>query len=504
MKMDRRAIITVLMTVAAHLIMAPTASAVWDHAHGDATNSGFAKVATAPAVKPQQTVPLGKLAPGAGPVIGPSGTLYVGNTHGQVLAFHPDGTPAWTKLLPLGDPFLASPVVDSEGAVYLATSRKDQGRTHDGGTFTHYEGGLLKLSGDTGAIFWSVPLPGVATGRAARITGGPVAAAPPSILRSGGLEVVVLPVTYNHPGGVELRLLAFAPQNGALLGNTLVGSKQVEVSGSWFDNLDPAQWACIAVAIAVEPAGLPICGISYHEPKIGDFFVANWPMPGVAIADRANPPLVIVSDWLSRDTVGYRFESGAGFTQVFRVHDSARSRTSTPTVLPDGHIVMGTQDSGDPPRGRVTFPGPATPPLSDRKNLPWIAAAPTRLADGKFVVIQIPGKLAVFQARSNTIFGRFTLSGESIASAAASCTHLFVASDGAFTTFDAKTLQQVAQVPWSGGGLSSPVIGPAGHVYSVTHAADLTDSLLVWPPPPPGPAPSGVFKDACNSVVIQQ
>ena len=88
-----------------------------------------------------------------------------------------------------------------------------------------------------------------------------------------------------------------------------------------------------------------------RRAAIGDFFVANWPMPGVAIADRANPPLVIVSDWLSRDTVGYRFESGAGFTQVFRVYDSARSRTSTPTVLPDGHIVMGTQDSGDPRAG---------------------------------------------------------------------------------------------------------------------------------------------------------
>src|SRR5215468_9763884 len=256
MTLKWRPIITVLLAVCAPLTAIRPAHAVWDHAHGDAANTGFAGVDTAPAQKPQQTVPLGTLAPGAGPVIGPTGTLYVGNMHGKVLAFQPDGTPAWTKLLPLGDPFLASPVVDAEGFVYVASSRKDQGRTKEG-TFTHYEAGLLKLSGDTGDIAWIAPFPGIATGRAARITGGPVAAAPPSIWRSGSIEVVVIPVTYNYASGVELRLLAFAPQNGALLGNTVVSSKRLEVSGSWFDDLDLAQLTCAAVAIATEPAALP-------------------------------------------------------------------------------------------------------------------------------------------------------------------------------------------------------------------------------------------------------
>src|SRR5262249_58603895 len=105
------------------------AAAAWDHAHGDSANTGFARVVTAPALTPHQTIQLGALAPGAGPVIGPSGMLYVGTMHGKVLAFQPDGTPAWTKLLPLGDPFLAAPVVDPEGAVYLASTLKDQGRT---------------------------------------------------------------------------------------------------------------------------------------------------------------------------------------------------------------------------------------------------------------------------------------------------------------------------------------------------------------------------------------
>jgi len=269
-----RPMLAALITISAHVVTIVPAAATWDHAHGDSANTGFAQVDTAPAVSPLRSVELGTLAPGAGPVIGPSGMLYVGNMHGKVLAFQPDGTPAWTKLLPLGDPFLASPVVDAEGFVYVASSRKDQGRTKDG-TFTHYEAGLLKLSGDTGDIAWIAPFPGIATGRAARITGGPVAAAPPSIWRSGSIEVVVIPVTYNYASGVELRLLAFAPQNGALLGNTVVSSKRLEVSGSWFDDLDLAQLTCAAVAIATEPAALPICGISYHEPYLGDYFATS-------------------------------------------------------------------------------------------------------------------------------------------------------------------------------------------------------------------------------------
>src|SRR5262249_52892136 len=333
--------------------------------------------------------PLGTLAPGAGPVIGPTGMLYVGTMHGKVLAFQPDGTPVWTKLLPLGDPFLASPVVDAEGFVYLASSRKDEGRTKDG-AYTHFESRLHKLSGDTGDFAWSVVFPGVATGRAARNTGGPVAAAPPSIWRSGSIEVVMIPALYNYPGGVELRLLAFAPQNGALLGNTVVSSKSVEYSGDgdWFDGFDLSNLACMLVqGVLTGPATAlnPACLIRYHEPIVcsAPCLKALWPMPGVAIEPdrRGGPPLVIVSDEQNQDTVGDRFDPGGGFTAALRLHDAARAQTSTPTALPDGHIVMGTGDSTALNRGRVTFPGPATPhladtPLAERRNWGWIAAAP--------------------------------------------------------------------------------------------------------------------------------
>jgi hypothetical protein len=42
------------------------------------------------------------------------------------------------------------------------------------------------------------------------------------------------------------------------------------------------------------------------------------------------------------------------------------------------------------------------------------------------------------------------LAGESIASAAASCNHIFVATAQSFVSFDARTLAQLAFVPWVG------------------------------------------------------
>jgi hypothetical protein len=83
-----------IFVAAALLVVAAPASGAWDHPHGDSENSGFANVVTAPAVRPMQLVPVGELSAGAGPVVGPDGTVYVGNLFGQVFAFHANGSPA--------------------------------------------------------------------------------------------------------------------------------------------------------------------------------------------------------------------------------------------------------------------------------------------------------------------------------------------------------------------------------------------------------------------------
>ena len=99
---------------------APAEGGVWQHAHGSSTNTGFSKVDTAPAASHRPFTYLGAIAPGANPVVGPDGTVYIGNLQGQLHAFHADGTPYWTRQLNgLHGGIFAAPVVGNDGSIYV-------------------------------------------------------------------------------------------------------------------------------------------------------------------------------------------------------------------------------------------------------------------------------------------------------------------------------------------------------------------------------------------------
>jgi hypothetical protein len=133
-----------------------------------------------------------------------------------------------------------------------------------------------------------------------------------------------------------------------------------------------------------------------------------------------------------------------------------------------------------------------------------ITAAPTRLFDGRLVVIDNDGLMSVISgvgpeiSRTSTrVTLQTRLNGRSIASAAASCTHLFVASENEFVAYDVSTMLPVVRISWTYGGGYAPVIGPSGYVYGMT-----TLGLFVFPPPPPTPSTAvGVLKTPCGSVV---
>jgi hypothetical protein len=113
-------------------------------------------------------------------------------------------------------------------------------------------------------------------------------------------------------------------------------------------------------------------------------------------------------------------------------------------------------------------------------EIPYSVATPTRMADGRIAIVSVDRKMAVFGGTGigALVNRQITLPGQSMVSAAASRTHLFVSTAGSFLTYDANTLEKVAEISWVGGGTVQPIIGPFGHVYAMA-----STTLLDFPPP---------------------
>lgn len=139
-------------------VLPDTAQAQWQHPHGESANTGFARVNTLPAQRPRMTQPLGHLAPGVNPVVGPSGMVYVGNLEGELRAFNANGIPAWTrKLNSMHGGIYGSPVVGRDGSVYVISTI--QYRDHRDGVEAHrFESFLHKFTAGGGWLF-AVPFP---------------------------------------------------------------------------------------------------------------------------------------------------------------------------------------------------------------------------------------------------------------------------------------------------------------------------------------------------------
>lgn len=96
----------------------------WDHAHGGAANTGYADLVTRPATLPDRAIgAIGTYAPGAGPVIGRDGKVYLGDQQGNRRAFYPNGAASWTRKLGAWCTINASPVVDADGTIDVVGAR---------------------------------------------------------------------------------------------------------------------------------------------------------------------------------------------------------------------------------------------------------------------------------------------------------------------------------------------------------------------------------------------
>lgn len=292
-----------------------------------------------------------------------------------------------------------------------------------------------------------------------------------------------MPVVYFNPAhGRDVLLIAFST-TGTVIADTLVtegGSPETTGGSSYPDDVLECQLATQHTIVVPFFCPITVLMFGVGTPFDGDDAKGGWrpPLqPGVAIRPGstqifhgvpAMAPVVMMTDG-KQDKIAYAFSPESGFTQVARSTHTVRTFTTPPVVQDNGTTVTGTRD------GYITFTDRNFRQLPAVGGLGTLTAAPTRLVDGRLVVLSREGRISVVSGGEITWQSQF--SGQTIASAAASCTHFFVSTTDEFVTLNVKTLLPVAKVRWVGGGLSAPVIGAGGHVYAIA-----SDSLFVFPP----------------------
>ena len=441
------AVLVIAMTIA----FAAPASA-WQTAHGAPDNSGAVNVRTARAATPMATNgALGDIAPGAGPVIAPDGTLYLGNMQGTLMAFRPDGTPAWSRDIGGFQSILTSPAIGSDGSIYVVGSAYVRDHTTSPATQKRITE-LHKFTAGGGWL-WHRPFPGM------DISGAFPAS--PNILPMTGGDVVIVP----SGGTYAARVTAFSGDSGAILAHHTVTNRPPAISGG-------ASWEDVMCAI-VQIGGA--CGFSATLPGPAQQDKLPTPLkipfPSVVIfAPATDAPLILMSDGF-QDLVGFSF-SGSAFEERFRVHDEKRYLSSAPLAWPDGHAMINTGGYDTSPQ--VMYAGLGY--YTVRAVAPYSQAAPAALGNSRHALVHRAGGLTVMSGV--TILNQVALPGHSIAAAAASQNQIFVSTASALHTFDKSSLKPLATFSWSNGGLSQPVIGPQGHVYAIAN-----DTLYVFGPP---------------------
>lgn len=454
-----------MFCLAGVLVSAAAAANAWQTAHGDPANGNSVDVRTAPAKQPAASVLLRDIAPGAAPVIAPSGTLYIGNERGKLMSFSPDGTPGWSRDLGGFQSVSASPAIGTDGSVYVIGSATIRDNRTDPPTLKH----LAELHRFTagGGWLWHVPLAGPIEG---------MIHSPPNIIRVGGSDVIVV-ATGQREGGFEAFLTAFSAETGAVLAHqkaSVFTAPTVTGGADW-----GALWPDLLEFLECVP-GLACKFSTTIETPIAQRLPKKLtrPLPALAVYTQTDSgtPWVFMSDRF-HDLVGYSF-TGSAFSELIRLHDDKRYLISAPLIWPNGPVMIGF-DGADAGGGTMfvsLFPGYSGGPVTTHRIAnPLFMATPAALGNARYALVEFDGGVTFLNGAA--IQKQIDLPGQSIAAAAASRTHVFVSTVTGLYTFNKKTMEKVAEFAWAKGGISQPVIGPQGHVYAIAQ-----ETLYVFPP----------------------
>jgi hypothetical protein len=438
----------------------------WERFHGDAANRGFADVDTKPAAGGSLSVPgLGTFALGAGPVIAPDGTVYLGTQEGKLIALHADGKPFWSRDIDADEAIVASPAIGADGRVYVIGAKLKI--TKIGSIKKTQIGSKLYAFNATGALLARTPFP-------KQGLRGPTTA-PPNIVSVGGREIILAPALYKNPtvkNGVDVRLIGFSTNGGVVLDQLAAPQPGVDVITGGGPSLSDLLlgFSCVSPGIAT----YLYCGLQggydYNPQRSPAAPPFPPPFPGIAVFTFAGGGAshVIVSD--QRHTIVDFSVTGSKprLTQVFRDGDPQRTLLSPPMVLPEGRTLAST--AGE----QIIFSGPNQNKLAPVSSPGFVYGTPTRTVNG-FAVVAGTNGLSVL--KDGNLVSQMSLP-PSFASAAASRTHIFVSTTDAFVTLDADAQLKLQSFDWVGGGKSPPAIGPDGRVYAIA-----SDILFIFPPP---------------------
>jgi hypothetical protein len=270
----------------------------------------------------------------------------------------------------------------------------------------------------------------------------------------------MVPATQYTIFGSIYTLFAFGPDDGAVLGHAFLSGPPPDVTGDsdflgWLENLLGGNFV---EGIAAPPA-------MYNLPRN-----AKPLQPGVAIWQdpQGGTPFIVGTDG-AEDIVLLTFDIAGGFTERQRWHDTWTMHAQ-PTILWDGHSVVGTGD------GRLRFCGPNGIAIPDIHRLDAVMSRVCRTMDGTIVALglqEYPNGSTISFIRDGELQIQTKLRPRAISAPAASSNHLFFNMADGLYTMDGQTLEFVADSQWAGGngggGVSSPAIGPRGEVYAIAN-----------------------------------
>lgn len=426
------------------IITIPSFAATWNQFRGNNLNNGFIPVQSAPAEKPIWTKEVGPIN-GTSPVVGPTGTIYVGNEMGSLFAINPDGSTRWKKELHRGWK-CSTPTVNRNGNIYVALNFRGYVTDHREGEpkRRYIQQSKLVCCGPNGDVRWTYIPPIVTLSN--NLTSHFFFTSVPKVYdEKGGPTHIFIVESYWDDYLMQRNFLIVLNESGELVDARFLSEAAfAEITGGGFKRTPSG----------AEVGSIPLPSTAYKpENAIGIVkFGNNTSHPVVIVSDQADA--ITAFEWENdrlSSLLWSRGPSNANFDYF----------QTSPAIHYGGLVMLGRSD------GKVFFLDPWS---GEELNKPWpklssgVYSTPAAFLrqiylitlDGEFVILDSDG----------SIWKKNHLGVQSMSSVAVTASFLYVQTANGLHTlnFDA---ENVAHFEFSGGGNSCPAVGNDGTLYSL-------------------------------------